>query len=114
LQSFRASKAELVISDRSLFDLYLYTHSLEGRLRPLYIEMLHELVFAEAAQVDVYAYVPIEFEMIVDEVRPADLAYQSAIDADVVRLLQHFSLKTITVRGSLSERTETLIEHLYA
>ena len=75
--------------------------------------MLHELVFAEAAQVDVYAYVPIEFDMSVDAVRPADLAYQSAIDAEVVRLLQYFDLKTITVRGSLSERTETLIEHLY-
>lgn len=112
LQAVRESKADIVVADRSLFDLYLYTHNSSDRIRPLYIEMLRELVFIEAKTVDFYFYMPIEFSMQMDSVRPDDEAYRLQIDRDAVKLLEYFGMRTVTVRGSPSDRVAMVIEHL--
>jgi deoxyadenosine/deoxycytidine kinase len=112
LQTVRESQTDIVVADRALFDLYLYTHNSTDRIRPLYVEMLRELVFIEAKTVDFYVYLPIEFPMQMDAVRPADKAYQLQIDRDAVELLRHFGTRTVIARGSLSERAATVIEHL--
>lgn len=112
LKRVRENQAKIVLADRSLFDLYLYTHNSSGRIRPLYIEMLHELIFMEAKAVDFYVYLPVEFPLPVDDVRPPDTAYQSQIDRDAVRLLHYFGARTVMVRGSLSERASAVQERL--
>lgn len=112
LQALRESQTDIVIADRSLFDLYLYTHNSTERIRPIYIEMLRELVFVEAKTVDFYVYFPVEFLLQVDGVRPPDDSYQRQIDRDAVRLLEYFGVRVVIASGSLSERAATVIEHL--
>ena len=112
LHSVRESEADVVISDRSLFDLYLYTHRSTGLIRQTYIDMLRELVFVEARIVDLYVYVPIEFPMVMDTVRPPDTAYQKQVDKQATDLLRYFGMKTVVARGSLSERCRTVIGRL--
>jgi thymidylate kinase len=112
LKMVREAEAEVVIADRSLFDLYLYTHNVGGQIPSLYIEMLHELVFAEAKTVDFYVYLPVEFPMQLDEVRRPEAAYQAQIDQDAARLLRYFGMRTVVARGSLAERAALVIEHL--
>lgn len=112
LRAVRESEADIVISDRSLFDLYLYTHRSNGLIRRAYIDMLQELVFIEARLVDFYVYLPIEFPMAVDAVRPPDAAYQTQVDRHAADLLRHFGMRTVVARGSLSERCRTVVERL--
>ena len=112
LKMVRESQADIILADRSLFDLYLYTYNATGRIRASYIEMLHELVFAEAKTVDFYVYIPVEFPLAMDAVRPPDGTYQLQIDADAARLLKYFGMKTVIARGSLQERAATVIEHM--
>jgi thymidylate kinase len=112
LANVRKTQADIVISDRSLFDLYLYTHRGTPFVRQAYIEMLHELVFVEAKLVDFYVYLPIEFPMPLDAVRPPDAAYQALVDRDVADLLRHFGMRTVIARGSLAERCRIVIERL--
>ena len=112
LKAVRDCEAELIVSDRSLFDLYLYTHRPSERIRPLIVEMLEELVFVEARNVDLYVYLPVEFSLPLDEVRPPDEAYQLHIDAEAERLLSYFDARTVVARGTIKERATIVIENL--
>ena len=112
LRAVRETNAEIVISDRSLFDLYLYTHRGNNPIRHSYIEMLYELVFLEASLVDFYVYLPIEFPMMADTIRPPDVSFQKQVDDAAVKLLKEFKMKTVEARGSISDRCATIIRRL--
>lgn len=112
LKTVRECQSELVLADRSLFDLYLYTHNSSEHIRPHFVEMLHELVFAEAKTVDLYVYLPVEFPLPQDEVRPPDEKYQRHIDSEAERLLSYFGGRTVVARGTIIQRAATVIESL--
>ena len=111
LRAVRQADADVVIADRSLFDLYLYNHgSLHGYKS--YIDMLRELVFVEAKTVNFYVYLPVEFPLTGDEIRPSDTAYQAQIDRNAVHLMKYFGMRTVVASGNLSERVETVVQQL--
>jgi predicted ATPase len=113
LKLCRLTKADLVISDRSVFDLLAYISvSRPTEVRDTFVKLTEEIVYQEVARTDVYVYTPIEFEMVVDDVRPADSAYQVAIDEKVRNLLGHFGARTLTVRGTIDERVKAVREYL--
>jgi predicted ATPase len=109
LKHTRRATADLVISDRSVFDLYAYiSHSKSDDVRAEYLEMVREQVADEVDRVHAYIYLPIEFELVADQVRPSDAQYREAIDNNVRRLLKEFGANVLEIGGSLAERTEKL------
>jgi hypothetical protein len=64
-------------------------------------------VFEEVRRVNAYIYVPIEFEMQLDEVRPADTEYQRTVDIKIQSLLKSFGATVLTVSGTVEERVAT-------
>ena len=115
LRHSRKATGQVILSDRSIFDLYVYTHELSGgRIKATYIDLVKELVFAEVQSVASYIYVPIEFQVQADEVRPGDTAYHRHIDEMVLAQFKYFGAKTMTVTGTLEQRRSQVLEHLNA
>ena len=109
LKYVRETKAQLVISDRSVFDLFAYINvSRSDSVRNEFLRLVEEVVFQEVRRVDVYVYVPIEFKMQLDDVRPADVQYQLAVDLKVRELLTRLGARVLTVSGSVEERVATV------
>ena len=111
LAEVRQVQSKLVLTDRSILDLYAYTrdqfpHRFSYSLEKLIVEQIH----AEKHRTRLYVYLPIEFPMEQDELRPADLEYQAYIDGVIQELLGHFRMPTLEVRGSIEERSSKLLE----
>lgn len=110
LSEARHAQARLILTDRSILDLYAYTqelfpskfsNSLEGLIR--------EQINIEKMHTKLYVYVPIEFPMQVDELRPANLDYQIHIDKIVEDLLVEFEMPHLRVSGTVEERVEQVL-----
>jgi len=113
LTEVRQVQTKLVLSDRSILDLYAYTrdqfpHRFSCSLEKLIIEQ----IYAEKHRTSLYVYLPIEFPMEQDGLRPADLEYQSYIDGVVRELLGYFEMPTLEVRGSIKDRATKLSNEL--
>lgn len=111
LAEVRQVQTKLVLTDRSILDLYAYTrdqfpHRFSYSLEKLIVEQIH----AEKHRTRLYVYLPIEFPMEQDELRPADLEYQAYIDGVIRELLDHFGMPTLEVRGSIEERTSKVLD----
>lgn len=113
LRYSRTTAADLVISDRSIFDLYAYISlSRPDNVRGEFLRLAEEIVFQEVRRVDAYVYVPIEFEMQQDNVRPSDAQYQRAVDCNIQDLLGFFGANVLTTSGTLEERSEAVVRWL--
>jgi predicted ATPase len=113
LKYSRETKARLVISDRSVFDLFSYISvSRSGDVRDEFIRLAEDVVYQEVQKVYAYIYVPIEFELKVDGVRPADLLYQRTIDNKVQHLLRFFGARVVPVSGTVDERVAEVLKFL--
>ncbi len=70
LKYTRETKATLIVSDRSVFDLFAYISvSRPDDVREEFLKLAEEVVFEEVRRIDAYVYVPIEFEMQLDDVQ---------------------------------------------
>jgi hypothetical protein len=113
LRYSRETQASLVISDRSVFDLFAYISvSRSGDVRDEFFRLAEEVVYQEVQRVYAYIYVPIEFELNVDDVRPADVLYQRTIDDKVRNLLRFFGARVIPVSGTVDRRMEEVLKFL--
>lgn len=111
LAEVRHVQTKLVLTDRSILDLYAYTrdqfpHRFSYSLEKLLVEQIH----SEKHRTRLYVYVPIEFSMEQDDLRPAELEYQAYIDKVIRELLAHFEMPTLEVSGSIEERSERLLD----
>ena len=99
----------LYITDRWLIDNMAYS-----KLSPLITENLHYIQqcllshFLEVWDVKVF-YIPIEFKLEKDGVRPEDLEYQKKVDDLLKELLCYFQIPYITLRGTPELRLNTLV-----
>lgn len=115
LKNTRCTTAEYILSDRSIFDLYLYVSNSKTRaVAETTKSMIKELVFLESARVDTYVYVPVEFAMMADGLRPEDEEYRRSIDRSVKDLTRYFSLKCVAVSGSVEQRVHSVLEAVNA
>lgn len=55
-------------------------------------------------------YLPIEFGIVPDGLRPSDPAFQKDIDERIVRVLDAYDVKYETLTGSVEERMDALLE----
>lgn len=113
LRFSRETTASLVISDRSVFDLLSYISvSRPTEVREQFVKLTEEIVHLELARVDTYVYIPIEFPMQVDEVRPADRAYQKKVDQKIRELLKYFEAKVFIASGTIEQRAMAVRKYL--
>lgn len=94
-----------VVSDRSLLDLLAYIRvNNNSALLSCAEGMLTEIVWRESEYFDLYCFVPIEFEPIVDGTRETDEEYQREIGSEIQVLLNKFGFPVLEIRGSVDER----------
>jgi hypothetical protein len=105
----RTIKADIVISDRSLIDLLGYISVNQSpTVRAEYLALVEEVVYLESARFAFYVYLPIEFPMVFDGVRPADIDYQRRVDARIRELLRHFGVPFHRITGTIDERVNKI------
>lgn len=59
-------------------------------------------------------YLPIEFGIVPDGLRPMDLDFQAEIDERILHLLKIHDIRFQTLRGTVDERLEALLKHVEA
>lgn len=110
LSEARMSQASLILTDRSILDLYAYTRELfPSKFSASLEELIREQINVEKQRTKLYVYIPIEFPLQVDELRPADLDYQVHIDRVIQELLSEFELPQLKISGTIEERVEQVL-----
>lgn len=105
------------ISDRSLIDVMAYASwVLENSERRKEFALWDACVDIASLQLrstytDVF-YLPIEFDIVPDGLRPMDPEFQADIDRRIMGLLQHHDVVYRTLTGSVEDRVSALIESL--
>jgi len=113
LKEERERVEKYVISDRSLVDLLGYIRTNNDTSIPKYfVSMLEELLWCESACFDLYCYLPIEFPLEIDNVRPSDVEYQKAVDTNILQILQDYRLPYECITGSLDARCKKVVRLL--
>jgi AAA domain-containing protein len=107
------------IGDRSLIDVMAYAGwVLDNQPRRKETALWDECVtLAErrlrTAYTHVY-YLPIEFPIVLDGLRPDDPEFQKDIDARILALLHNHAVSYETITGSIEERAEKIEAHIEA
>jgi len=113
LISERLATTKYVISDRSLVDLLAYILANANPLIPKEFNcMLEEIIFREIDYFDLYVYLPIEFSLVMDDVRPADIEYQKLVDEKIKYVLHTLDIPVLKVSGSVQKRANTAINEI--
>ncbi len=103
LKGYREIRADVVLFDRSILDVAAYSRILMGPgnwVERLGFEIL-ELVRRDLTMI---AYLPIEFPLVQDGVRDADIQSQARFDATLRTVMQELGLGYITITGDLEAR----------
>lgn len=110
LRREREVVADVVLSDRSSLDLLAYlTVNRSHKIRTGVLSMIREVAYLESLRFDEYLYLPIEFPLSMDALRPADVTYQKAVDTEIVSLLSSMRVKWTPVQGTVAERVQVVI-----
>jgi len=113
LKEERERVEEYVFSDRSLVDLLGYIRTNNDTNIPKYfVSMLEELLWRESTFFDLYCYLPVEFPLEIDHVRPSDVEYQKAVDTNIQQILQEYGLPYECITGPLDERCKKVVRLL--
>ncbi|HEX9775282.1 MAG TPA: ATP-binding protein [Actinomycetota bacterium] len=102
------------VGDRSLIDVMAYAGWVldnQDRRREfaLWEECLRVAEHRLRSQYTHVFYLPIEFDIVPDGLRPMDPDFQRDIDARMLALLDRHDVAYETLRGSVEERTEALV-----
>ena len=101
-------KCDLFISDRTLLDPLSYAivnyNKLGSAVPQSIIEMIKRVWLLELQQYDLYIFVPIEFSMKKDGVRPEGDDYRVLVENQMILLLDENHVNYIRVSGPPEER----------
>lgn len=104
---------EQFVGDRSMIDVMAYAGwVLDNQPRCKETALWDECVkLAERRLRGNYShvfYLPIEFAIVLDGLRPDDPAFQAEIDERMVRLLRSHDIDYVTLKGSVQERLDQI------
>ncbi|MDL2256643.1 ATP-binding protein [Bacteroidales bacterium OttesenSCG-928-I14] len=106
--------ADIVLSDRSLIDLLAYIKTNKSiKIRKKYIQLVEEVVFEESKRFNHYFYLPIEFPLVLDEVRPSDISYQKEVDNTLKTLFKYYNIQPIIISGNVNKRLKDCSSWMY-
>lgn len=107
---------DLFISDRTLLDPLAYAivnrNSSNSAVPENIIELLRVTWLLETQQYALYIFVPIEFDMSIDGVRPEGKDYQKKVEDQILSLLNEYDVNYITVSGTLEDRNRQVLHAL--
>ena len=113
LKQWRAEVShEQFVADRSLYDVLAYgdwvMENKEGYRKEdhLWFESREIAAMDLRARYDHVFYLPVEFPIVLDGLRPDNPAFQADIDRRVVELLRGADVAFSTLTGSIEERQE--------
>lgn len=113
-----SEECDLFISDRTLLDPLAYAivnrEYIGSSVPESIIEMLKSIWLLESKQYDLYVFVPIEFDMPADGIRPEGEEYRKKIEAQMYSLLNEYNVNYITVSGTLIDRNTQVYEAINA
>lgn len=98
------------VADRSLYDVLAYADWMlennpsDRKENHLWWEAREIATFNLRARYDYVFYLPIEFPIVVDDLRSDDPAFQSNIDRRIVRLLEGHDVEYYSLSGSVEAR----------
>ena len=69
--------------------------------------------FLQAIQRSLFVYIPIEFGIENDGVRPTDVAFQKKVDECMRKLIYSFGIAPFVVSGSVDERLESILKFIF-
>lgn len=70
-------------------------------------------VFQQAIRSSLFIYIPIEFGIENDGVRPTDTNFQKEVDACIRNLIYDFEITPLVVTGSVEERLKSILMRLF-
>ena len=99
------------VADRSIYDVLAYAdwvmeNKEERKENHLWWESREIATLQLRARYDHVFYLPIEFPIVLDGLRPDDTAFQADIDGRIKRLLDSHDVRYETLTGSVEERQE--------
>jgi hypothetical protein len=103
---------ERFVADRSVYDVLAYADWVMEHNPPdrkenhLWYEAREIALMDLRARYDEVFYLPIEFPIVLDGLRPDDAAFQADIDRRIVHLLQTADVHFHTLTGSVEARQE--------
>lgn len=102
------------ICDRTLLSPLAYSSVNRSLPRPYIpdylIEMIENVWLLERSRIDLYAYFPIEFDMVAkDDIHPSDEKYRRQIDEMIYSLLLRHNVNFVVIAGTREERLNKLI-----
>ena len=68
--------------------------------------------FRKALESSLFVYLPIEFGIEDDGVRPTDVVFQSQVDAAMRKLMNMFGILPQVVSGTVEERLNSILQHI--
>lgn len=99
---------DLFISDRTLLDPLSYavvnSKTVDSVVPQSIIEMMKRIWLLELQQYSLYLFVPIEFSMQRDGIRPEGNEYRALVEKQMVQLLEEYHVRYIRVSGTPEER----------
>lgn len=104
------------VADRSIYDVLAYAdwvmeHQTEERKENhLWWESREIALLDLRARYDHVFYLPIEFPIVLDGLRPDDTEFQADIDVRIRHLLDTADVRYVTLTGSVEERQEQVRE----
>ena len=113
LKQWRAEEShDHFVADRSIYDVLAYAdwvmeHQDGGRKENhLWYESREIALMDLRARYDHVFYLPVEFPIVLDGLRPDDTAFQADIDRRIVELLKVADVEFHTLNGSVEARQE--------
>lgn len=114
LKAERVCTTMYVVSDRSLVDLLAYILANANPRIPKKLDfMVEEIIFRETNYFDLYVYSPIEFSLVLDDVRPADIEYQELVDEKIRYVLHTLDAPVLRVSGPVQRRVNRVIKEIH-
>lgn len=103
---------ELLISDRSLLDGLAHPIVNRNLPRPYitqeFIDLFTNILYFQKSFYDLYIYLPIEFDMAPDILRPDDDVYRCDIDKEIQKILLKTKVPFETIIDNRNERCKQL------
>ena len=112
LENWRTSKEGILLFERSLLDVIVYSRLLLGpghQVEKLGIE-LYKIIEKE---INAVVYLPIEFYPVPDGFRDASVESQKAFDRILLDIMNELAVPYQTITGSIEVRSQNLIDFLY-
>lgn len=113
-KSAEMEQSSVVLCDRSILDHWGYTKVLFPKQLDesgVYNSLLN-FIAKHCQSYDQIFYVPIEFSPVDDGTREDDVKFQQEIDKEIFKGLETVNLPYKTVKGTISERVEIVLEVL--